>query len=298
MENLILPSNYRNSCYLNSLLVALFLEPNLFITSRFLEATIPLAQRPTQYVYGHTPEVDLQQRKEIQKTLTVIVNCLRQGSGEAMNSINKLRTLLGECRFGSNFDDGKQHDVTDFLSALCEVFYVHDNVNQQHMQVFGSHDLINTPPKTAMLTTDTVNYTGIMHHVFNWTAGDLISYTLENVMDNITSQFSEQQFNRSLTVTKFQSHCYFAFHIDRTVTGSVNRTPLLVEHSICIGNTKFNLLSIVLHFGDLDGGHYVSVILRKDGKVYLYDDLNTYLTVSTLTIEEISRYSVLVFYGI
>ena len=183
-----LPMNHRNSCYIDSVLVALFVENNVMVTSMFLTSILPIADKPSQFIYGSTGKEDLKMRQRIQKTLIGIVKQLRQGQ-ENEDGITNLRSLLGQCRFGSNFDSGDQEDASDFLAVLCQVFNVHDHQNQQTMQVFGSHDLVNTPPKTATLTTDLTNSMGIVHHVFDWKPGCLVKNTISNTLDSIVESW-------------------------------------------------------------------------------------------------------------
>jgi len=291
-----LPSNSRNSCYIDSVLVALFLENNVLVTSMFLSNVLPLSNKPSQFVYGRTSKEDFKMRRQIQQTLIKFVKQIRQGRGDA-DGVTNLRGLLGQCRFGSNFDAGAQEDASDFLAVLCQIFNVHDNQNEQKMQVMGSIDLIHTPPKTVMLTTDVTNSMGLVHHVFEWTPGCLINDTICHKLDSVVEEFSEHKFVRAITVTEFKPTLFFVVHIDRTASGKLNRSPIFVETSLNTNGRKFKLMSIVLHMGNIGAGHYICLILRER-KLFMFDDMRQTLTLSTFTAEQIARHCVLVFYSV
>lgn len=291
-----LPTNSRNSCYIDSVLVALFAMNNVLVTSMFLANVLPLSDKPSQFIYGKTGKEDLKMRRQIQKTLIGIVKQFRQSYDDA-GGIKNLRTLLGQCRFDSNFNAGAQEDASDFLAVLCQVFNIHDHQNEQTMQVFGSHDLVNTPPKTTTLTTNLTNSMGIVHHVFEWESGCLIKDTISHTLDSIVEPFSEQKFVRAITLTKFKPNFFFAVHIDRTATGKLNRSPIFIETSIHTNGRNFKLISIVLHIGCIGSGHYVCLIFR-DRKLLLYDDLRQTLILSTFTAQYIAQHCVLIFYSI
>jgi len=292
-----LPTNHRNSCYIDSVLVALFVENNARVTSMFLTSILPITANPSQFIYGRTVKEDLEMRQRIQKTLIGIVTQMRHGQ-QNEDGITNLRRLLGQCRFDSNFDLGDQEDASDFLAVLCQVFNVHDHQNQQTMQVFGSHDLVNTPPKTATLTTESTNSMGIVHHVFDWKPGCHVKDTLSNTLDSRVEPFSEQKFVRATTVTRFMPDSFFAVHVDRTAGGKLNRSPLFTETSIISNGRTFKLMSIVMHMGgSIRSGHYVCLFF-KEHKLFLYDDMNQSLTESTFTAEQIAQQCVIIFYSV
>lgn len=291
-----LPSNQRNSCYIDSVLVALFLTNNVLVTSMFLCNILPLAEKKSMFIHGETAKDDLKMRRAIQKTLIGIVKRIRQGSGDA-DGISTLRNLLGQCRFNSNFNLGTQEDASDFLSVLCQVFNIHDNQNEQQMTVIGTHDLLSTPPKFSTLTTDLVNSTGLIHHVFSWKPGCIVQDTLVHMLDSVVEPFSKSNYVRAITTTLFKPNLFFIVHIDRTATGKLNRSPLFIETSLETNGHKFKLISIVLHSGTIGGGHYICLVLQ-DRNLFVFDDLSQTLELSKLTSQEIAEQCVLVFYSV
>jgi len=295
--------NRRNSCYIDSVLVALFHDKNnKLVTSMFLEKIFSLCKKQSQFVYGTTDEQDLKMRQHIQKTLIKIVKQIRGGYCDGdVNEVSNLRTLLGKCRFLTKFDAGAQEDASDFMAVLCQVFNVHDKQNEQQMQVMGTHDLVNTPPENMTLTTDVNNDIGLMYHVFDWKPGCFIHNTLvsHKLDSGRVEPFSKHHYVRAITTTEFKPKLFFVVHVDRTTTGiHTNRSRIFVDSLININKRKFKLLSIVLHIGStIKGGHYISLIL-SDGIWFVFDDTQQSLKVSKYTKYEIAEKCVLVFYSV
>lgn len=289
-----LPSNQNNSCFANSVLVALFFEQNIATTSLFLASIIQAVNRPTQIIFGQSKKDDLKYRQKIQKQIIKFVQNLRNGDKKA--NCSELLTMLSKGKFLSNFADGKQHDAAEFFNALCECFGTHDNLNAMDMKVYGTNDLLNTPPQSSVLTTDVKNTTGITHYISSWQANSSIQENMKSKTDEILKEpFSSHNFFRVITETNFIASHIFCVHVDRTVTGELNQTALLLNNEISLNNRTFELFSAILHNGTIDGGHYTSLI-KRNGLLYIYDDMKQSMVKNTVNIETVAQKAVLIFY--
>lgn len=290
------PVNTRNSCFLDSVFVAMFLEPQLHTTSMFL-ANI-LTKETDYLVYGDTPQQNLQHRKKIQQSLVSAVRSMRQNEP---CDLSEFRSLMGQCNFQSNFDDGKQHDAVEFLQCLCKVFSVEKGINQMHREVYGSHDTKSVLATDLVKTSDTFDPIGIVYNAHTWKNGDSVRSVLVQRHDHLLDEdnkFSEHNFTRMYTLETFIPAYYFAVHIERSAREEIHKDMIWIEENLVIGKRSYSLKSLVLHLGQsVHSGHYVSLI-KKNGKLYLYDNLCSNIRDNPYDAEFIGKHCVLIFYCI
>ena len=296
IDPVILPRNSRNSCFFHSVLVALFMEPNIAITALFLSGLSPPAGK--RIIFGTTSKEDAVRRKTIQREIILFVQRLRQGGSGTHE--DKLRQSFEGCNFTSSFNSGEQQDASEFFAALCEVFGCDDNVNRIHRQVYGSHDMLDTPPSALVLTTDLWSAAGITHQLTSWRDGSSIGDNMVQTTDVVLdTPFHAEQYHRVVTRIEFQPVHFFCVTVMRAAPGgTVNRTALFVDDMIDSSDGKtFGLVAMVLHLGaSSNGGHYISLV-KKDGKLMLFDDSRSGdLKPSTYTSEQIAAACTLVFY--
>jgi hypothetical protein len=296
-----LPLNKNNRCFANSVLVALFLQPNIYITSVFISAIIPKVLSRTKMLFSKdSVKQDLKYRQQVQKHLIEFIRNLRSFEGNKAADCEKLLEVFSNANFQSNFADCQQHDACDFFNILCENFHLSDDVNSLKMQVFGTNDLVNTPPKTNVMTTDVTNSTGLIHYIVDFENDSTVQQNMNQINDDLlSSPYSSHNFFRVITKTSFFSNYFFCVNVERTTKGSaVNRKNILVNKTITLENgRKFKLFSAVLHNGSsINSGHYTTLINSENGDLMIFDDLKQSVVPSMLRMQDIASQIVMIFY--
>lgn len=295
VDCLIGPVNLSNSCFVDSVLVALFYDADVFVTTYILEATLKKVTKSTQLIFGDDATTDLKQRRQIQKHLQKFCDTMRMSHVRKCRRsvvpttltemVTTLRQLVSSGKLsGSNFANGQQHDAAEFLAAIASVFHLQTNVNKRLIQISGTNDLLTAVPTTQVVTSTREEEAGITHHVFDWSPETTTSSCLENVsdsgiLDRAYCGVDGAEYNRYLTVSKFIPSIFFIVHIDRTLRTApqVDKTSFIVEERLMANGRYYNLMSIVLHNGQsVSHGHYTALICLKQ-KWHHYDDAKGYV---------------------
>jgi hypothetical protein len=300
------PRNLHNSCFADSVMGALLLPNTTFITDNLLRRVITAAPNHTQFVFGNNRLQDKTMRDRIQN----IVRCLfKHFQGQGMEHVplelqdpttcmTDLMKLISECNFKTNFWDTQQQDACEFLACLCDVFHVGDSEHVFRTRVDATNDiLVPEQDITARLcTSQREEKVGLVFHVFDF-AGKSTSETLRSDTDQIlTSPLRTTDsglFYRILTSNEYVPRAQmFVLHIDRSKMDAYGRhhkdySPLMVEETICSEhNTTYALVSVVVHHGNVSGGHYTC--FAKIGRFFAEYDDTCGLSSSRLTFGQLS----------
>ena len=280
------PQNQSNSCFLDSLLMALFFIDNVFIDYCFLNKILHIEVIATKMIFGSDSEQDLQKRKDIQKLLIEFVESIRQKTNNSNTSstiiVYRLRLCLADCKFQCLKNTTIQQDAMEYLYSMLEILQLHENFNEIKTQVFGTNDLLNANPDPIVCTTTRIEKTSPVYHVVTWHENDDLSFLLQSKIDSGILKdgyySSGKMFQRQITTTNYipNNNSFFIIHIDRTLKNPnlINQTPIKLEEFIFIEKKKFEICSIVLHIGsiNINSGHYVCLVKNKTKKWMLYDD--------------------------
>ena len=117
-------SNRGNSCYIDSILLALFAVPCVF-TNLLLNMDLNANKIPENFLggfpCGKNREEDLANRKQVQEQLRLIVNSIR-GEGKQLKYCTNLRQTFRNCSDDENYYDNMQKDSGEFLGYLLSMF--------------------------------------------------------------------------------------------------------------------------------------------------------------------------------
>ena len=130
-----------NSCYMDSLLMALFIVPNATITNNILTKnlnTLKNEQRLWFKCPGMDLDEDISRRTAIQKSLIQITNSIR--GLDTTNKCSLLRKQINECPHPiQEFHNRDIQDSGEFLQYLFSLFQV--NVATRKRKTYGSNDM-------------------------------------------------------------------------------------------------------------------------------------------------------------
>lgn len=280
-KNITFPLNVMNSCYIDSVLVALFYQENQLISDRFLTS------------------------ESVGPILTDITKSMRLTySGKESTTTDlviQLRKILSsrKTEFSIDVNDGKQHDASEFLAILVRCLGLDNDQNKQQLRVFGTNEILIEFPTDLVLTTDRVDNLGIVLTIFDWTSDCQLEQVLESKDDShlLDAPFLDKQsdtlFYRKLTQTKFMPQDVFIIHFDRTSGGKLKTESVSVPESITISGKNYTLHACVLRSGTtITGGHFTSIIKRNDTWMS-YNDMFPILQPMTSSFTEIGKQVVL-----
>lgn len=247
------PSNENNSCFLDSVLVALFQSP------RINEIEIEDLELHAIRAYIITEEEVSEEKKLNRRCLQSHVKTLRKNMG---------------------FDAMRQEDASEAMYRIQRMLGF-DKLNITLSNVYGTNDTVNAIPSLVdlKLTSTREETSGVVHHIPSWTETSKISSLMSSMLDSgvldkpYTSK--EVQYSRTFTrSTLIPRFFLLVLHVDRTLTTTgINRTPVLVTRRLDASGFRFELRSVVLHSGkNIGGGHYTTIIFKSDNLVVFYDD--------------------------
>lgn len=269
-----LPQNQNNSCFLDSLLMALFYNRCIFLDFCFLNAILQSEQSSTRWIFGSDSKTDLNKRKEIQKILKNIVKSIRHEKSNTNSFIATLRELISQCNFKALKNTNTQQEAMECLYILTEILQLNTKFNQQTTQVFGTNDLLYAIPTQQTETTNRSETCSCVLHLSEWNK-DWNEFLLVTSLDSgmLKEGFTSdgKVYQRQLTFIKYvPKNSFFIIHLDRTVKNppNIDSNSIFLEEYLM----DFNLTSIILHNGtNIHSGHYTCLI-KKESFWFLYDD--------------------------
>lgn len=260
-----------NSCYTDTVLMALFLVPNKFITTHILHAK---------------PEKN---RQDVQHELKRIVSFIRGDKTDHRHKYcTTLRKAFKNCKGSQPFHGTGTQDAGEFLMYLFNMFEMLD-VSQNKVYIYGAN--------TIKEKFTNVNYR-------EDSASPIVSI-VETTLEKLdqTKTYAITEFMRQIDIAKFDKESTWKPKKDvqylyrKEITKRVMKVPFVVfevkrsfkDHR---GRDKFretkmyppetmfmpsykslNLSAIVIHNG---GAHYTALLKRED-IWYYYNDMGTVL---------------------
>ncbi len=277
-----IPKNENNSCFLDTLLMALFYKKNIFIDYCFLHSLLKMEDKKSKWIYGTDTKMDFRKRTEIRKSLVDFIKSIRHNNEPPSVFVNQLRQLLAETNFKSFKDVNVQQDSMECLYALVEILQLDIDFNSIKLQVFGTNDLLHNPPTELQETTNRIDKTSCIHRVLPCEVVQLNTRIDSGILKDGFTSVDGQVFQRQITVaTYIPSNQFFILHIDRTIKNA----PLIDNTSIFLQDfmfDEFELCSIGIHNGQtIHSGHYTCLI--KKSNWILYDDVKPLEMLGSLT---------------
>lgn len=262
----------RNSCYIDSVLVALFTIPNQVVIQKILEQDLNKLAHSNIKLFteciqnGKANRIqDVMGRKPVQAALKEIAEYIQGGSKSAQTCVN-LRGALRHCTKAPEMFSGHgTQDAGEFLTYIFNLFQV--DVATHIVQVYAAPweggpwqetvELINRneSPIIDIDVNALVKNTPLSVYTHSITITPVTDWAQGKWKKNVNTYLSP----------------YLVFRVYRLFAdGQINQTPLVPEETIrLIDDSILYLTAIVIHTG---AAHYVCVV-RCGNIWYYYDDL-------------------------
>lgn len=285
--NNILINNERFSCYLDSLLVALFHDDNTYIKELFLNSSFNNLKNDKL--------IDLANKikEELISIYSYIQNINNDNNKNYCKNLRKLFQNFYNIKYPKNninwIDD--QLEPLDVINMLNEIFNIKKET-KINIKQFASNKINKTIIFKKLKLIDNKNILNDFYSIIpldKLLSGDNIKIkkyypimTDDTIFssDNLWKPNSKDKYLRKIEKTTFLSSKFLFIHINRNLDlGSEKNkleTKIIPALKIKMKENKLNLYlkSIIIHHGRYGGGHYTTLYICK-GKWYEYDDLRT-----------------------
>jgi hypothetical protein len=294
-------TNINNSCYMDSILVALFSCPNKIIYKNILKKDLnAISGSKKQWITAGSDEyTDFKNRKQIQDELIRITNSFR--GFEGVKNCTRLRKYLSNCKGSQEFHRGGMQDAGEFLLYLLNIFEV--EIMSKHRVTYVTNSLA-FPPKAVIKTFEEIQKCTPVINISNFKLKPNINVcdflqesedALFNVEDFYKDEKTGHRYRRRIENVKVISSSYIVFNIQRLGYDDMNReryldVPIKFPEIIL---DKLFLLSIVVH----RNSHYTCYV-KINEEWYYYDDMEDPLVIRVESIaSDVYRNCTLLFYG-
>lgn len=270
-----------NSCYQDSVLLALFALPNPVITREILKKNInTISNSGKKWIScADNNDTDYKRRKAIQDELMRITDSMR--GLEHVRYCSKLRTLIRHCPGSQAFHGTGTQDAGEFLLYLFNLFQVTNTVKQRITQVTNtmigvpgdvlivndaaevSTPLISVHPRD-ITGLESVNVSQFLEHI------DDATFDYDN---RYIEPHTGQLFSRRIEINRVVSSSYLVFSFQRTYYdhryGHRKRAHTRVDcpETIQVDHRTLHLHAIITHVSS----HYTCYI-KCSGRWFFYDD--------------------------
>jgi ubiquitin C-terminal hydrolase len=274
------------SCFMDSVLFALFAIPNRFITKNILKKNLQ-----------NTPKIcdnsrDLRIRKSVQDFLNTLTIAIRKDKN--IIGCNKLRDQFKKCRIRGfeNFGRNKQQESGEFLIYLLRLFGS-ENFATRKITTYATNSIAQKIPKDKLFKTS--EFENRVSFVIKISSFELrnredrtdnrLHYLLKDIDDSgeldennlfYPENLPGKDFRRKISISSILDAPYLVFWVNRAdpISQTVLRTKITPSQQITLpsGNV-LKLNAIVVHRGAISSGHYITFFKCRE-QWYLYDDLN------------------------
>ena len=253
--------NVGNSCYMDSVLVALLLVPNSFVNTHILYTDLFLRAKDN-IVCGETATEDLDFRIEIQEALVDLAESLR--GRKEIGSCIELKKLFMRCKYLMKFSTYEQHDSSEFLTSLLELFNTDASMCIESRTFNANNYNLSSYTKRVEFPYHSI--------IYNIKAGKSIQNPIIDRSD-MSLKVNDVELDTITTLETFIVRGdYLIFQVDRADYTGVVRRDKVETPDIYIGNNRLRLTAVVIH----TTRHYVAYI-KINNDWYFYDDLGEHL---------------------
>lgn len=255
--------NLGATCYMNSIL------QQLYFTNSFIKNLL-----------------EMEDRNESDKQLKMIYRRLMHSTMKYIDTENFCKTWLGWENRPINVKE--QQDASDFFNMLIDK--LPDNIQQIFKGEITNTISVETENTTILNKEhffcepiDILNYNDLDSAIKNYTSAEQIEYRLENKKNAIASKFASitkfpDVFVLSLKRFEYNLTTFQRYKINKKFTfpSSLNVTNFTISMNEELPTYK--LKGVVIHTGNVDGGHYTSIILKDDKYIYFDDTVTREIT--------------------
>ena len=277
-----------NSCYQDSVLLALFAIPNKFITKHILKKNIEeISKNPKREIKcSDKLESDILFRSNIKNELINITDLMRNPDNNVTNCSN-LRKLIKECPSTSRqkfYETGMQ-DAGEFIQYLFSLFEVTGIKLQRKMYITNELTGIYTSKNKSFL-----NLRKVIDRTENTSPIILISsesLQKSNKDININKylikkedieldkknlyKYENEYYKRTINIERVIDAKYLIFYVQRlSVNKNILHNKIIPSETIVLPNDKqLNLHSIVVY-----RGYHYTCYIKCDKNWFYYNDLS------------------------
>lgn len=259
-------SNIGASCYLDSVLFALFASKSTFIRQKLL-VDVPRVSK--SLAKGCTKESLL----EIQRSLRAIYSSIH--GGPHVKYCTNLRKSFRKCSKGhDSYASTGTRDSGDFLAFLFNLFDM--DVATKRLRTYGT-DSRATIPKDKVMTEDRVVNASVIIDVATYILKSyketpittFLKIAEDSGYDSKGFKLNDVKYKRMIITKELKSAPYLVFNLVRGIEGSFIGTKVIPSPTITIHDgTEFELVAIVVY----QYYHYMAYV--KCGEYWFhYDDV-------------------------
>lgn len=272
------------SCYSDCVLFSLLVIPNDFINEHLFFTKID------HYNISQSQE---KVRNIIQKYIIKLAISMRFTND--IKTCKKFRTILNLCHLDGmpNFGKRGQQESGEFLLYIFTIFNI-NNIAKTRTINFATNNLTSKVTKKELVQTS-VNYDKkaspiVFIDSFRLNSqknkNNLIYYFLKQFTDSgklcddnkfrYKTSSKTIYYSRTFSYMTVMDSPYIIFWAQRAdpINNSVIKTIITPTQQITLNSNRIlHLNSIILHMGNINGGHYITYF-RHNLKWYIYDDIN------------------------
>lgn len=287
--------NTGQSCYLDSVLVALYAVPNKFIDDNTIDANIEeeKANALGKWECGDTSRENLSSKEYIQSQLKFTIEKLRGYRDTRMLLCTDLRRALKLCPYTRKYSGTGQEDAGEFLSHLLQVFsrtnqsvketatYITNDISESNTDNMIKLKPVYDKKASIIWFTDGIELSLMPKRII-----DIRQFLIKREdsgqlsSNNLYKHTDGQTYQRRVGETTLVSAPYIIFSIQRRnpITDKKIFTKIYPAEVITLPKSgqHFYLSAIVVHKGGEGGGHYVCYFLCGDTWMF-YDDVGRVL---------------------
>jgi len=263
IENLLVPfivENAGNTCYIDSLLMALFYNQTLIDRLLVKDTSDTMVIYLQEYI------------KE------KFVNIVRKKNSVVAEDINMIRTLCFQLgwRNTGNLDDEyiNQQDVNEFYIFLMEMFQ-NEQIETVRKTILegdttaniGNKERLPFIPLSLPISDTPITIKQMLH---GWIYDNVIDFKKEsenpgNMIKGLnTHQITNTPYLIALSINRF------------TNSGVRINTNVIIQKKICVNDSDWTFHAAICHRGNsLKSGHYYTFLSTNTTSWYVFDDLET-----------------------
>ena len=269
-----------NSCYIDSLLVALFYRKDKIIEDIFFKENINDYNNPKLKILGDLIRNEL---------INIYKNVLSYNTCSALRILlDKYYRLLIKTNPSKRIIDkndnwiNKQMDIYDLFRLLQIIF----NIKENTLKIKEGSNLIYTSlnnqiPIDYLYKDEKQRKTLKISSIYP-------SYELKYKLSK-DDKYKDEKTGKKLSIykkkIKILKYYKLFINIYRNIGDIKLETKIIPCNSLKLKENNFNLYltSIIIHYGSFGGGHYICLFkCEADNKWYEYDDMNGIKYIGTL----------------
>lgn len=290
------------SCYMDSVLVALFAAPNDFTEKKILYQKFPKKLHPRYYICSKNPERDRMRRENLQTTLRFFTRSLRTAGQSKKNKYRMqtcklIRKYIEPCNPPQAFHQPGEQEAGEFLVWLFSVFGL-DRAKRIRTTYLTDSEAFNPPKKKIVRSSrKTFKWSSPIVHISGFKLEKYLgekNVSLKNfivlredsgILDehNLIKGRGRKKYKRRIEYDELIDSPYLVFWLDRsqriyTAEGDID---IIIDTDICPPRSitlpsgrKFKFNAVVCHHGQVNSGHYVAYVKCR-GKWYYYNDIGS-----------------------